>query len=274
MSIPEHCQSSLEAESTIYLFRHGARYDLDDPSWRESIVKVGGLVTDTPLSAEGHEQSRKAAIRLGKLKVDEILVSPYLRTIQTAIPFSLQMGVKIFVEDGLAEAPHVPGVLPSPLERFKYFSQIDTNYKPILIPVASPNHFHIELNKPQETFPLGYFQRIIKFAELIENKCFGKTLLCFSHAASVALVAALLRCNIEDIPADVNSETNARTDLFAPLGMYKLTRRGKGKWILVRNGSTNNNLSCKDSKTYAWGYDEFCLQTWKEFEFEINLYNK
>ena len=265
MSVPEDSQSSLDLESTIYLFRHGARYDLDDRSWRENIVKVGGLVTDPPLSAEGHEQSRKAAMHLGKLDLDEILVSPYLRTIQTAIPFSQQIGIPIYIEDGLAEAPHVPGVLPSALERYAYFPQIDTNYESVLIPVASPNDFHIALNKPQEPFPIGYFERILKFAELLENKYFGKTVLCFSHAASVALVAALLKCNIEDIPADSNCENNARTDLFAPLGMYKLTRKGKGKWILVCNGSTNNNLSCKNSKTYPWGYDEICLQTWKDF---------
>lgn len=255
--------SSETIVSTICLFRHGARFDLATPNWKEKIVQYGGLINDPPLSAIGHEQSREMARKLGNVKADGILVSPYLRTIQTAVPFSEQIGLPICLEHGLAEAPHVLDVLPDAFERYLYFPQIDTDHISITLPVASPDEVHIELNKPQENFPLGYFTRILRFAEALEHEGFGKTLLCFSHAASVALVAALLKCNIEDIPADDNCRNNARTDLFAPLGMYKLTRQGNSRWTLVSNGSTNNDLRYKDPHTYPWGYDEYCRKTWK-----------
>ena len=41
--------------------------------------------------------------------------------------------------------------------------------------------------------------RVLKFARALEDKVSGKTFICVTHAASVALVAALLQCNLEDI---------------------------------------------------------------------------
>ena len=263
MSMANFATSSENIYSTIYLLRHGARFDLANPGWKEKIVQNGGLVNDPPLSAIGHEQSRERAMKLGSIKADAILVSPYLRTIQTAVPFSEQIGLPLCIEHGLSEGPHVPDVLPDAYKRYLYFPHIDTDYISITLPVASPDDVNIKLNKPQETFPLGYFTRMLRFAEALEHKGFGKTLLCFSHAASVALVAALLKCNIEDIPADDNCRNDTRTDLFAPLGMYKLTRQGMGRWTLVCNGSTNNDVSYKDPNTYPWGYDDYCLKIWK-----------
>ena len=233
------------------------------------------MPNDPPLSSIGHEQARERATKLENVKVDEILASPYLRTLQTAVPFSERFNVPICIENGLAEAPHVPGVLPSAMERYIYFPHVDTNYESILNPIASPNDIHFLLKKPQEPFPEEYFKRVWKLKEMLEEEYHGKTVLCFSHAASLALVAALLNCNIEEIPAGVNCKGNERTDLFAPLGVYKLSRKGTGKWSLLMNGSSSNDLSSNDETTFPWGYhhlkrpghDHYCSDAsmiWKE----------
>jgi len=180
-------------DSTVYIFRHGARFDLANPDWKNKVARVnGGLVNDPPLSSIGHKQAREAAVKLEYTKADAILVSPYLRTIQTAVPFSDQIGLSICLEHGVSEGPHVPNILPDSRQRYLYFPQINTDYASMIMPIASKEDIHISINKEQESYPHGYFKRIMKFANALENKFFGKTVLCFSHAASVALVAALL----------------------------------------------------------------------------------
>ena len=256
-----------EVESTVYLFRHGARYDLANPSWKESIKAVNGLITDPPLSSIGHEQARERAKKLENVKIDKILASPYLRTIQTAVPFSEKLNLPICIENGLAEAPHVPGVLPSVTERYIYFPHVDIDYESILHPVASPNDLHHQLKKPQEPFPVEYFKRIRRLARLLEEEYKGKTILCFSHAASLALVAALLNCELDDIPGDASCKGAERTNLFAPLGVYKLTRKGDDKWTLIMNGSSSDDLSANDATTFPWGYHHYMNDAnmiWKE----------
>ena len=251
--------------STIYLIRHGDRYDYANKDWKEKILLCGGLYVDPPLSPIGHEQARETAIKLKDVKVDAILASPYLRTIQTAVPFAEQKGLPIALEHGLAEVHHIPDILPDASNRYLYFPHIDTNYISMAMPMASKEKIHEYYNKPQEVYPDGYFERIVRFSEVLQNRGFGKTVFCFSHAASVALVAALLKCNFEDIPGDDNCIINDRTDLFAPLGVYTLTRHGNGPWKLITNGSTNKHLSRTDPNTFAWGHSEKSCDSWRKF---------
>jgi broad specificity phosphatase PhoE len=56
--------------------------------------------------------------------LDTILVSPYLRTIQTAIPTANAFGLQLNLEEGIAEVLHSPDWLPTAGERFKYFPQV------------------------------------------------------------------------------------------------------------------------------------------------------
>jgi hypothetical protein len=76
---------------------------------------------------------------------------------------------------------------------------------------------------------VGFLQihrrRLCKFAQKLETEYGGRSVLCVSHAASVALVAALLRT------PDLQS-----VGKFAPCGVFKLVRRGQGPWDLVQKG--------------------------------------
>ena len=252
----------MNTTSNIYLIRHGDRYNWLDRDWNKKVVVCGGLLVDSPLSPVGHQQARETAMKLQDVQADGILTSPYLRTIQTAVPFAEQKGLPICIEHGLAEVNHIPNLLPDVLRRYLYFPHIDTDYTSMIMPVASENNLDRTFNKPQEIYPEEYFERMLRFAKVLEKEVSGKTLICISHAASLALVAALLKCDLEDIPGDSYCDTNDRTDLFAPVGVFHLSKNGNGPWKLISNGSTNNHVSRRDPTSHIWGYKKDMREIW------------
>jgi hypothetical protein len=119
---------------------------------------------DPPLSAQGQRQAAElgaflAAARPNNPAVRRLLVSPYVRTIQTAAPLSAALDLKICLEDGLAEGTPTRGGLdgvgtvaidgravhaarrlfqhvtccsvqvPTAPQRFAYFPQVDLSYQ-------------------------------------------------------------------------------------------------------------------------------------------------
>lgn len=241
--------------SRIYLIRHGDRFDYANPSWLDAAKEHGALVTDPPLSALGHRQARETAEQLRRITktdvagkshhVDQILVSPYLRVIQTACPASDALGLPLHVEHGLAEAHATPGgALPSPAARFASFPQVAPNYASLLDVVPTPGHVCAKTGLPCEAFAGDYCRRMARFAPLLARAYHGKTVVLFSHAASVALVAALLRRSLRKMK-------------FAPCGIYHLERTNLGPWRLLRSGESNEEYVEENSPTtYPWGFAE------------------
>ena len=249
-----------------YLIRHGDRYNWLDEEWSKKVVTCGGLANDSPLSPIGSQMARDTAVLLKDVKADCILASPYLRAIQTAVPIAEQKDMPIFVEDGLSEAHHIPDLLPDAMKRYIYFPHIDIQYQSLYIPTATDGHWHVEdtFRKPKERFPDGYMERMLRFSKVLEEYVAGKTVICVSHAASVILIAALLKCDLEKIPSDKNCEKNQRTDLFAPVGVYHLKKQNGSSWQLVSNGSTNNHVTQSDPTTSIWGFGEGDRRLWKD----------
>jgi len=246
--------------SRIFLIRHGDRFDYANPSWADSAKDHGALLTDPPLSELGHRQAKETADQLQKLltknnngntnslshDVDQILVSPYLRVIQTACPTSNILNIPLSIEHGLAEAHATPGsVLPSPKERFPYFPQINpTAHKSLLEVQPTPGYYCPKTGFPCEAFAGKYCHRMEQFAALLGKTYFGKSVVLFSHAASVALVAALLRCSLQNLK-------------FAPCGIYHLERINEGPWTLVQSGESNDGYVNENSPTtYPWGFSK------------------
>ena len=268
----DESSNTVKEKSEIYLLRHGDRHDFANPEWKEKIEACKGLRSDPPLSKLGHEQARETAKKIfHNVDVDEILVSPYLRTIQTAVPLSEAKQVPISIETGLAEAWHCPNLLPTAAERYKYFPHINFLYNSLHDTVPTEGAIHPAYGIPQERFPDKYFERIVEFAKKLEAYSVGKTIVCFSHAASVALVAALLKCRLPDIPFDSNCKDivsekygKSRYDLFAPVGIYKLKREdSNSSWVLESNGSTNTHCSKTSPGTYPWGHREGDYKQWE-----------
>ena len=111
-------------------------------------------------------------------------------------------------------------------------------------------------------FPTEYFERIVKFAKKLEEHVSGKTVICVTHAASVAVIAALLKCDFENIPGDSDCDPDERTDIFAPVGVYHLRRQGNEPWQLISNGSTNKHVTQTDQTTSSWGFGDDARQVW------------
>lgn len=242
---------------------------VSNPSWLDSAKAHGALITDPPLSPLGHRQAMETADHLWKVvtknskqqqqqpvadglnhprshHVDEILVSPYLRVIQTAIPTSTLFNLPLFIESGLSESHATPGpnILPTPIERYRYFPQINPNYTSMVQVQPTPGYMCHKTGYPCEAFAGRYVQRMQSFASLLENKYRGKSIVLFSHAASVALVASLLKCSMRQMT-------------FAPCGIYHLQRNNDDPWILVRNGESNAEYVSENSPTtYPWGFSE------------------
>ena len=247
-----------------------------DPSWLDRAARHGALATDPPLSALGHRQARATAAFLRKITtttttrattrdgddgdgtgdgaggcssngggIDAILVSPYLRTIQTAAPTSDLLGVPLQIEDGLSESHATDrNLLASNDERFAYFPQIDPAYDPLLRIVPTLGHSCRRTGMPCESFAGDYVRRMGAFAHLLERAYRGRNVALFSHAASVALAAALLRRSMRGMT-------------FAPCGVYRLVRVGDGPWTMAGSGHDNSGHATENcSTTYPWGFEE------------------
>mmetsp|Transcript_56497 Transcript_56497/g.113156 ORF Transcript_56497/g.113156 Transcript_56497/m.113156 type:complete len:300 (+) Transcript_56497:22-921(+) len=269
--------------TNLFLVRHGARLDFVRPEWKLEAEELGHEFRDPPLSILGHRQARETAAYISVLpdheKPARLLTSPFLRVIQTAAPTADALGLPLEVEEGLAETHYIPNRLPSPAERFPYFPQLKPTSLSALLPSTDELDFATGL--PSESFPRGYLNRQLLFAPILSKIVDGSNVCCFSHAASVALVAALLlRPSSEDLNdaekdqsgiLAASEETQRHKDLstvgaFAPCGIYHLRAKGGGApWELVRSGGTNEPYVTENHpSTFPWSHDLDHDALWKK----------
>lgn len=124
--------------------------------------------------------------------------------------------------------------MPDAKTRFAVFPEVDFDAK-----------MRVRI-KGTEEFPSGYFRRNIRFAgelkQMLEDENLSNVV-CFSHAASVALVAAIL-----DVPLDEEFK-------FAPCGIYELQKVNNGPWKLIRSGKSNHPYVTSNAPTTSpWGF--------------------
>lgn len=84
---------------TIYIVRHGERYDYTDIEWAPNAAQPH----DSPLSKAGEAQARDVADRLAYTKPHLIVSSPFQRSAMHAEPLAKRIRKKICIEPGLAE---------------------------------------------------------------------------------------------------------------------------------------------------------------------------
>merc|ERR1711862_364085 len=148
------------------------------------------------------------------------------------------------IETGLSEIRATSSGLQTPQQRFAYFPHINTTYTPLLDLKTSPGQYCQKTNLPCESFPESYIRRMEHFAAMLEQSYYGKNVVLFSHAASVALVCALVKCTLRGLK-------------FAPCGVYHLERLNRGPWRIIKSGSTNESYVTKNSEwTFPWGYQD------------------
>lgn len=228
----------MTSTSTIFLVRHGDRFDHTNPeAWQATCRRLGHEPTDPPLSALGHQQARETAAVLAREGIECILCSPYLRVIQTAQPLAHLTGLPIYVEEGLAEFGHTPCRIPAAGERTAYFPEIDDTRAPLLS-ACTVDKFGTEVR-------LEFFRRMVFMAATLRRRYAGRRVALFSHAASLALVVPLLAW-----PSLEAAGT------FAPCGIFELSSTDGGDtWRLLRHGCDNKaHVTSNDGATYLWGF--------------------
>ena len=222
-------------------------------------------IRDPPLSPLGHNQARECAKYLKELTlsdtVSHILVSPYLRVIQTASYTADLLDMRLCIEEALAETHHIFRKLPFKEERFRYFPQINTSYKSSFVFPQTSRGRDDKTGEERESYPPGYLRRMWKVAKFVDkNINEGETLICFSHAASVALIAGLLRLPLGTVATDSLK--------FAPCGVYHLERDEGGpgsNWRLIKSGNSNQPFVTSNSEfTYAWGFNASKAESWNK----------
>uniref|UniRef100_A0A6U8M055 Phosphoglycerate mutase n=1 Tax=Emiliania huxleyi TaxID=2903 RepID=A0A6U8M055_EMIHU len=174
--------------TTIYLLRHGDRFDysIGKDAWVARCRTSASLApSDPPLSAGGHAQAREVAAHLASVgRIDMIIVSPYLRTLQTAQPLAHATGLPLCVDFAVAESHQRPAALPPLDTRLPYFPEIDTSYSPLMASVA--------VDGTGVEPRIEHLRRLLFLSQALQRPPFrGKTVVVVTHAASVALIAAL-----------------------------------------------------------------------------------
>ncbi|KAK3238410.1 hypothetical protein CYMTET_51575 [Cymbomonas tetramitiformis] len=228
------------SQTTIILIRHGARHDYANMEmWKRQCERLGLEASDPPLSALGHAQARQAADALVSEDVAAILCSPYLRVIQTAQPLAHRCGLPLSVENGLAEFHHAPKCIPPPGKRVGCYPEVDDEYTPL----HAVTDIAVSESDGKESV-VEYFRRIRRLACELPSMYAGRTVVCYSHAASVALVAALTSSSLQE------------AGKFAPCGIWKLVRKSEGStWeIQIRGDENTGHITANDPSTFPWGF--------------------
>lgn len=234
---------STSGKCTLFIIRHGDRWDYQHPEWRKTARRKG----DPPLSILGQEQARQVGQFLDQMFVQEkirasqitLLSSPFLRTVQTAHELlgamkcinstctssedsiTILPEYSVFEFDILGQDLHT-SLPPDMEERKLYFPRLDSSYETMFVP---------SLPEDQSTF----FQRCEESMKCISQKFDhqdikqNRVIIVVTHAACcIGLVRAATGLGLNDInPA-------------SPCGIYKLTRSGdEEKWKI-------DHYSCAD----------------------------
>ena len=137
---------------SLYIIRHGDRFDYSYPQWKESASRPG----DPPLSDLGHQQARETGAFLSNLlsadgiKSSDVmfLSSPFLRCLETSTDllsqFSLEdsSSINILPEYSVFEIDSghdAHKCLPTLEERACYFPKLNQSYTSILYPSLPGN---------------------------------------------------------------------------------------------------------------------------------------
>ena len=232
---PQQESTSFESVSnltqTIYIIRHGDRWDYAHRDWKETAERVG----DPSLSTLGHEQAREVGKHLDDeffnedVHADQITVlsSPFLRTVQTTNEMLAQIKktegnvadtVKIKPEYSVFEFDlrnhGFHNSLPDMDERKCYFPRLDESYETAFEPSLPEDRkqFFSRCDKAMK--------RISDTYPLEDEK--NRVVIIVTHAACCI---GLVKSATGLTPQDINPAS--------PCSIYKLTRSCYDKkWTL------------------------------------------
>jgi len=115
-----------DSDINLWVVRHGYRIDFSDPDWVASAENP----YNPPLAPVGFEQAEETAERLKDEKIDFIVASPFLRTVQTANIIAKKLGKKVILDPGFSEWLTLKDfdfrpVLDDPFDLVREYTSID-----------------------------------------------------------------------------------------------------------------------------------------------------
>jgi broad specificity phosphatase PhoE len=161
-----------DSEINLWVVRHGYRIDFNDPHWIETAKNP----YNPPLATVGFEQAAETAERLKDEKIDHIIASPYLRTVQTANIIAEKLGKKVILETGLSEWLS--------LKDFDFRPKLDDPFDLVRdYPFIDPESGHlVKIAYPEDTDSLD--KRIDKTISEIIRK-YRSNILIISHGSPI-----------------------------------------------------------------------------------------
>lgn len=198
---------------TIWIARHGNRLDFVNPEWFNTAQRK----YDPPLSDDGIIQARKLGQRLKSEKINHIIASPFLRTIQTANEVAKILDLSIKIEAGLGEWLNPDWMennpqIHSPEELKIAYPRIDWSYRSQLTP-----------QYPEDELQL--YSRCQKTAEILIKE-FSQDILIVGHSLSVIGITKAL--------VGKNAQINASLCCLVKIV------KNKNKWELKLNGDISH----------------------------------
>lgn len=178
-----------DSDINLWVVRHGYRIDFSDPHWRDTAENP----YNPPLAPVGFEQAVETAERLKDEKIDYIIASPFLRTVQTANIIAERIGKKVVLEDGLSEWLTLKDFdyrpkLEKPEVLAGVYSSINLEYKSMVSPAY-----------PEDSASLD--NRINRVINKIIEK-YGSNILLISHGSPIrSIFKTLVKYDGEEFPS-------------------------------------------------------------------------
>ena len=184
----------------IFMIRHGHKLDSDigwDKFWEGYSYQM-----DTPLSPKGQSMAEELgnffhSMKEDGLKVDHLMVSPYLRCLQTAHPIAHALSLRVKVEPGLKEFPG--GAIHGNPEWDAEDKMTRQSTRCRMFPTSEDMTYEpLHTDTTPELTPEDYVARLINFAHNLLVKSAGtkETFVWVSHNVNFFVIIALM-CGCE-----------------------------------------------------------------------------
>ncbi|MEM7111282.1 MAG: histidine phosphatase family protein [Chloroflexota bacterium] len=214
-------------KQTVWIARHGTREDFLDAGWRQRAERP----FDPGLAPVGHQQAKELAQHLQSLPVQQIFVSPFYRTLQTASYAASLLGLPMQPEWGISEhllkITSQPDII-TPAEAAEMFDCLANDYESAVFP-----------QYPESTD--AACKRAAMAVQVLADRFPTQNLLFVSHATpTIGMVR-----NLANIPRRIK----------APLcSLFTLQREQDGDWELVVEADISFLSDQTTSLRHAWAF--------------------
>lgn len=249
----------------FWIVRHGDKMDSYPNCPAEPLCFNETSFGNNPsLSQCGHEQAKLMAQTLQMTSaalggIQNIVVSPFTRTLQTSLPLAKALGLKLKVERLLSEAdrlddPFRESNMLQPAEVLKQLEEVhqlwDLDYGSLPIPTP-------------ETVPM-YGKRIQKAASFLKKRFPPSTgnLAIITHATPTFSIAYGL-CHSEDGTDEMLKEFVEHQDAIAPCGAIHVVLDAAGRCKAIdQTANVASSLGCGRTDPYKCKFSDYPAWYW------------